>query len=103
MTDAEPPDDAQAPEGPRPDQPPPDPEGRHRTIWGLPSPAPVEEREDARPPHGLPRRKPGTSLEGMPADLRQPVPPDPEAAAKVLAALTEEPPEPPRRGRHSHS
>jgi hypothetical protein len=101
MTDAEPPADAQAPDGRRHDQPPPDGEGRHRSIWGLPAPAPADEREDARPPHDLPRRKPGTSLVGMPADLREPVPPDPEAAARVLAALTEEPADSPRRGRHS--
>jgi hypothetical protein len=103
MTDAELPDDAQAPSDPRPGPPHPEPDGRSRSIWGLPAPAPVEEREDARPVNGLPRRKPGTSLAGMPDDLRKPVPPDPEAARRLLAALTEEPrPEPPpRHGRHS--
>jgi hypothetical protein len=101
MTDAELPDDAQAHEGRRRDASRPDADARSRAIRGLPAPAPVEEREDARPPHGLPRRKPGTSLEGMSADLRTPVPPDPEAAARVLAALTDDPHDPPpRRGRH---
>jgi hypothetical protein len=100
MTDAELPEDAQATDGPRPGPPYPETGGRHRSIRGLPAPSPVEEREDARPPHDLPKRKPGSSLGGMPEDLRTPVPPDPDAARRLLAALTEEPPETQRRGRH---
>ena len=103
MTDAELPDDAQAPSAPRPGSQHLEPDGLSRSIWGLPAPAPVEEREDALPQHVLPRRKPGTTLAGMPEDMRKPVPPDPDAARRLLAALTEEPPTepPPRRGRHS--